>query len=68
MNDWQYSNPFFLEGYTAAESGKKINNCPYDYMRYEDENDIQTELYRQQEWYAGYNSYKNGVKDEKSGS
>lgn len=64
MTEYQYDNPFYQSGRLAALMGESINTCPYDYLKFDEELDIQTEMYRQQEWYAGYRSFNNGVKDE----
>jgi len=54
--EWQYSNPFYQDGVLAASSGKTLADCPYDYIRFDEEADIKMEMYRQQEWYAGFRS------------
>ncbi len=56
MNEWQYSNQFFEEGKLAFESSFQIKDCPYDYLSVEQDNEskVQQELYRQQEWLAGF--------------
>jgi hypothetical protein len=53
MNEWQYTNQFFEEGREHYEEGGSIKDCPYDYLSVED-NHVQTEMYRQQEWIAGF--------------
>lgn len=55
--EYQYTNPFYLEGRTAAASGESHEACPYDYLQVEEEQ-VPVEHYRQKEWLAGYNSYK----------
>lgn len=58
MYDWQYTNPFFEEGYNAASLGKEDTKCPYDYLKYEDnEKKLAEELYRQVEWYSGFQKF-----------
>ena len=32
MNEWQYTNQFFVEGREYYESGGSVNDCPYDYL------------------------------------
>jgi ribosome modulation factor len=59
MNEWQYTNPFFLDGAVAAELGESIDSCPYNYLKYDDQKDIQKELYRQEEWLSGFRSVAN---------
>lgn len=56
MNEWQYTNQFFEEGKYDYSEGKTINDCPYNYLDIDQDNerDIQSELYRQQEWLAGF--------------
>lgn len=56
MNDWQYTNQFFEEGKVAFESNFHIKDCPYDYLSVDQdkEDKVQSELYRQQEWLAGF--------------
>lgn len=56
MNDWQYTNEYFAEGLEHYQTGGSINDCPYDYLDVDHENEklVQLELYRQQEWYAGF--------------
>lgn len=56
MNEWQYTNQFFEEGKIAFESNFQIKDCPYDYLSVDQDNEIkvQQELYRQQEWLAGF--------------
>ena len=57
MNEWQYTNQFFVEGREHYDSGGSVNDCPYDYLDVDqdDERMVQSELYRQQEWLAGFN-------------
>ena len=58
MNDWQYTNQFFEEGNIHQSTGGSVDDCPYDYLSddidQEDPLAIQKELYRQQEWLAGF--------------
>ncbi len=58
VNDWQYTNQFFEEGKLHRISGGSINDCPYNYLSEEinqdDHMEVQRELYRQQEWYTGF--------------
>lgn len=56
MNEWQYTNQFFEEGKHHFSYGGEIKDCPYNYLSVEqdDEKKVQTELYRQQEWLAGF--------------
>lgn len=53
-NDWQYTNQFFEEGRDHYLSGGSINDCPYNYLSVEEVEDIQWEMYRQQEWLSGF--------------
>ena len=57
MNEWQYTNQFFEEGRLQYKLGGIIKDCPYDYLAVdqEDVKTLQAELYRQQEWLAGFN-------------
>lgn len=57
MNEWQYTNEFFIEGIEHYNHGGSIKDCPYDYLDVDQSNVklVQSELYRQQEWYAGFN-------------
>lgn len=65
MNDeWQYSNPFYMDGYMAASVGGKTSDCPYDYTKFEDVNDVKSEMYRQTEWYAGFRNFNNKTEVE----
>ena len=56
MNEWQYTNQFFEEGKQHFSYGGEIKDCPYNYLSVEqdDEKKVQAELYRQQEWLAGF--------------
>lgn len=56
MNEWQYTNQFFEEGRVHFDIGGSINDCPYDYLEVDQENEkkVQSELYRQKEWLAGF--------------
>lgn len=56
MGDWQYTNQFFEEGQEHYLKGGSIKDCPYDYLDVDqdDEKKVQNELYRQQEWLAGF--------------
>jgi hypothetical protein len=56
MNEWQYTNQFFEEGREHFSSGGEIKDCPYNYLNVDqdDEKKVQSELYRQQEWLAGF--------------
>jgi len=60
MNDWQYTNPFFLEGRLPAEIGE--SSCPYDPNNMVNEEDKKLELYRQKEWLSGFNSFEDEEK------
>jgi len=64
-NEWQYTNQFFDEGYMHYTNNGSIKDCPYDYLSIEidqtDDKAVQKELYRQQEWLAGFN---HGHKDQ----
>ena len=53
MSDWQYTNPFYEEGKQSYLSGGSLRDNPYDYTKVEDK-DVQQELYRQNEWQAGF--------------
>jgi len=70
MNEWQYTNQFFEEGRIHQCSGGSVRDCPYDYLSDEidafDDKAVQAELYRQQEWLAGFHqSYKDQIYPEK---
>ncbi len=56
MNEWQFTNQFFEEGRVHFSCGGSVNDCPYDYMDVDqdDETQVQNELYRQKEWLAGF--------------
>jgi|LakMenEpi06Jul12_1017403.scaffolds.fasta_scaffold01100_2 hypothetical protein len=56
MNDWQYTNQFFEEGKLHYTNGGSVDDCPYDYLSVdqEDEKLVQNELYRQKEWLEGF--------------
>jgi len=58
MNEWQYTNQFFEEGRIHQAGGGSVRDCPYDYLSDDidqyDDKAVQAELYRQQEWYAGF--------------
>lgn len=56
MNEWQYTNQFFEEGRIRFAMGGSVKDCPYDYLQVEqdDEKQVQSELYRQKEWLAGF--------------
>lgn len=58
MNDWQYTNQFFDEGHIHQSSGGSIDDCPYNYLSddidQEDPLAVQKELYRQKEWLSGF--------------
>lgn len=58
VNDHQFTNQFFEEGRMHQEVGGSIKDCPYNYLSDDvdqyDDKAVQTELYRQQEWYAGF--------------
>lgn len=56
MVEWQYTNQFFEEGQDHYSKGGSIKDCPYNYLDVEqtDEKKVQSELYRQQEWLAGF--------------
>lgn len=62
--DWQFTNPFFEEGYIAASSNANSVKCPYNYLVFDTDEDIIKEMYRQIEWYAGFRSYANKVLKE----
>ena len=53
MNDWQFTNSFFLEGRDSYLSGGSLKDNPYDYKSVE-EKLVQQELYRANEWHAGF--------------
>ena len=59
-NEWQYTNQFFEEGKIHHLSGGSVNDCPYNYLsediNQDDPREVQQELYRQQEWYTGFRS------------
>jgi hypothetical protein len=68
MNEWQYTNQFFEEGKFHQSSGGSVTDCPYNYLSIEQDDDkkVQSELYRQQEWLAGFHqSYKDKIFREK---
>ncbi len=56
MNEWQYTNEFFIEGVEHFQAGGSVKDCPYDYLDVDQDNErlVQSELYRQKEWYAGF--------------
>lgn len=56
MNEWQYTNQFFLEGKEHYVSGGSIKDCPYNYLSVDQSNEklVQSEHYREREWYAGF--------------
>lgn len=56
MNDWQYNNQFFLEGFDHYNNKGSVNDCPYNYLEVDQDNEklVQSELYRQKEWLAGF--------------
>jgi len=56
MHDWQYTNQFFLEGRNHYDSGGSIKDCPYNYLTVDQSNEklVQSEHYREREWYAGF--------------
>ena len=56
MNEWQYTNQFFEEGKHCFEIGGIIKDCPYDYLSVDQSNEklVQSEHYREREWYAGF--------------
>lgn len=69
MNDWQYTNQFFLEGREHYSEGGSVNDCPYDYLDVDQENErlVQSELYRQQEWLAGFHfAHKESLLEKKT--
>ena len=69
MNDWQYTNQFFIEGRLHYESGGSVKDCPYNYLHVnqDDEKIVQAELYRQQEWLAGFQiGYKESLAKKKT--
>lgn len=69
MNEWQYSNQFFLEGRLHYETGGSVKDCPYNYLHVEQDNEkvVQAELYRQQEWLAGFQfGYKESLVAKKT--
>jgi hypothetical protein len=56
MNEWQYTNEFFTQGVEYFNEGGSVKDCPYDYLSV-DQDDVkvvQSELYRQKEWLAGF--------------
>ena len=70
MNEWQYTNQFFDEGYMHYTTNGYIKDCPYDYLSIEidqtNEKEVQKELYRQQEWLAGFHqAYKSSLEGKK---
>jgi len=56
MNDWQYTNQFFMEGQEHYSNGGSIKDCPYNYLDVDqsDEKQVQNEHYRQREWIEGF--------------
>lgn len=61
MNEWQYTNQFFEEGKQHFLIGGNLKDNPYDYTSVE-EKLVQGELYRQNEWHAGfYAEYMNSI-------
>jgi hypothetical protein len=66
MNEWQYTNQFFEEGKHHFINGGSLKDNPYDYTNVE-ERFVQSELYRQNEWHAGfYSEYMNSIGIEKT--
>lgn len=63
MSEHQFDNPFFQAGKLAAASGETREDCPYDYLQVE-EKEVPVEHYRQKEWLAGFNSYKESSDNE----
>jgi hypothetical protein len=70
MSEHQYDNPFFQEGILARKSGLTRSDCPYDYLKYDTDLHIETEIYRQKEWLTGFNyqDLLEIMKDEKPNS
>lgn len=56
VTEWQYTNEFFTQGVDHYNSGGDIKDCPYDYLSVDqtDSRLIQIEIYKTQEWYAGF--------------
>lgn len=69
MNDWQFNNQFFEEGRMHYQVGGSVNDCPYNYLHVDQENEfeIQTELYRQKEWLAGFQfQFRESLEEKKT--
>ena len=56
MTEYQFTNQFFLEGQVYFETGGSVKDCPYNYLHVDQDNEklVQSELYRQKEWLAGF--------------
>jgi hypothetical protein len=69
-SDWQYTNQFFEEGRIHYHTGGSPSDCPYNYLSEEvdqtDDKAVQTELYRQQEWLAGFHHGHKDVLERKT--
>jgi len=70
MNEWQYTNQFFDQGYFHYANNGSVKDCPYNYLSEDidqtNEKEVQAELYRQQEWLAGFShGYKTSFEDKK---
>ena len=59
MVEWQFTNHYFDEGQIAFTEGKQPKDCPYDYLKV-DQDDLaalQKEIYKQKEWLAGWRNF-----------
>jgi hypothetical protein len=68
MQEWQYDNQFFMEGRSHFSMGGSVEDCPYNYLsvKQTDEKRVQSELYRQKEWLAGFHfEYKESIDSKK---
>lgn len=69
MNDWQFNNQFFEEGRIHYKIGGSVNDCPYNYLHvdHDNENLVQAELYRQKEWLAGFQfQFRESLQEKKT--
>lgn len=68
MREWQYTNQFFEQGRMHFQEKGSVNDCPYNYLEVDQDNEklVQSELYRQQEWLAGFQfEFKESLLQEK---
>jgi hypothetical protein len=54
MNEWQYTNPFYEEGFITDLCWEAtLPDAPWDPSKYDDPKDIARETYRLHEWQKG---------------